>query len=207
MSEDKWCTLSREDFEHALDDMGSIIDVTVNDLIAITEKARKHAQMRRTETLAIEELMSRPVRTIHPDASLSEAATILLTERISGLPVVDPAGRLHGIITEADFLNAIGVPCHAPTHNFWQGLSGMFSQPLPLHQPTENVGALMITDVITVRPTQTLHDAVEAMKRYRVKRLVVVDGHRMPIGMLTRSDLERVFFERLRDVQGRGMAG
>jgi len=201
MSEEKWCTLSREDFEHALDNMGSIVDVTINDLIAITEKARKHAQLRRTESLLIEKLMTSPVQSIHADASLSEAATILLSERISGLPVVDPANHLIGIITEADFLCAIGVPCHQPAHNFWQGLSGMFSQPLPLHQPNENVGALMVRDVITVKPSQTMHYAVETMKQYRVKRLVVVDQHRKPIGMLTRSDLVRVFFERIRGTQ------
>lgn len=201
MSEDKWCILTREDFEHALDDYGSVIDVTVNDLIAITEKARTHAQLRRTETLLVGSLMSRPVHTVHADTSLGEAASILLSKRISGLPVIDTRGRLAGIITEADFLSAIGVPCHLPTHNFWQTLSGMFSQPLHLHQPNENVGALMVHDVVTVRPEHTLHESVEVMKQHRVKRLVVVDEHRSPVGMVTRSDLVRVFFQRIRDTE------
>ena len=201
MSEDKWCSLAREDFEHALDDMGSVVDVTVNDLIQITEKARKHAQLRHTESLLIENLMSRPVHTIHADASLGEAAEVLLSERISGLPVVNTSDQLIGIITEADFLSAIGVPCHPPTHNFWQALSGMFSQPLQLHEPNENVGALMVSEVVTVHPEQTLHDAVESMKSHRVKRLVVIDGQQSPIGMLTRSDLVRVFFERIRETE------
>lgn len=202
MSEDKWCTLAREDFEHALDDMGNVVDVSVNDLIQLTEKARKHAQLRRTESILIENLMSQPVQTIRADASLGEAAKLLLSERISGLPVVNPGNALIGIITEADFLCAIGVPCHPPTHNFWQGLSGMFSQPLQLHEPNENVGALMITEVVTIHPGQTLHEAVEAMKSHRVKRLVVVDAHHQPIGMLTRSDLVRVFFERISETAG-----
>lgn len=201
MSEEKWCILAREDFEHALDDMGSVIDVSVNDLIQITEKARRHAQMRRTELVLVENLMSQPVQTIQAHASLGEAAGVLLSKRISGLPVVDATGRLTGIITEADFLSAVGVPCHPPTHNFWQTLSGMFSQPLQLHEPNENVGALMVSDVITAQPEQTLHDAVAAMKSHRVKRLVVVDGQRKPVGMLTRSDLVRVFFERIRETE------
>lgn len=203
MAEDPWCALSREDFEQALDEMGSVVDVTVNDLIQITDRARKHAQLRRTESMLIRNLMSRPVQTITADAPLSEAAHLLLTGRISGLPVVDRDDHLIGIITEADFLCAVGVPCHPPTHNLWQTLEGMFSQPLQLREPSENVGALMVVDVITVRPQQTLHEAVEAMKTHRVKRLVVIDNQRTPIGMITRSDLVRVFFERVR---GKGPA-
>jgi CBS-domain-containing membrane protein len=198
MTEDQWGALSREDFEQALDEMGSVVDVTVNDLIQITDKARRHAQLRRTESILIENLMSRPVRTIMADAPLSEAAHLLLTGHISGLPVVDRENHLTGIITEADFLCAIGLPCHQPTHNLWQTLEGMFSQPLQLREPSENVGALMVVDVITVQPRQTLHDAVAAMKTHRVKRLVVVDDQRTPVGMITRSDLVRVFFERVR---------
>ena len=197
MSDDKWCSLAREDFEHALEDMGTVVDVTVNDLIQLTEKARKHAQLRRTESMLVENLMSQPVHTIHADASLGEAASVLLSQRISGLPVVNKNNHVIGIITEADFLCAIGVPCHLPTHNLWQTLSGMFSQPVQLHEPNENVGALMVTEVVTVLPEQTLHEAVEAMKSHRVKRLVVVDGKQKPVGVLTRSDLVRVFFERI----------
>ena len=199
MSEDKWCSLAREDFEHALDDLGTLVDVSVNDLIILTEKARKHAQMRHAEALQIDNLMSRPVHTIHADSSLGAAARVMLSERISGLPVVNSANRLIGLITEADFLSAIGVPCHLPSQTFWQNLSGMFSQPLHLHEPSENVGALMVTEVITVRPSQTLHEAVELMKSHRVKRLVAIDEHQSPVGMLTRSDLVRVFFQRFQE--------
>jgi CBS domain-containing membrane protein len=201
MSDDKWCSLAREDFEHALEDMNTVVDVTVNDLIHLTEKARKHAQLRRTESMLVEDLMSHPVHTIQADASLGEAASVLLSQRISGLPVVNKNKHLIGLITEADFLCAIGVPCHLPTHNLWQTLSGMFSQPVQLHEPNENVGALMVTEVVTVRSEQTLHDAVEAMKSHRVKRLVVVDAQRTPVGMLTRSDLVRVFFERVSETE------
>lgn len=198
MPKDNWCTLSREDFERALDEIGSAVGVTVNDLIDITEKARRHAQLRRTESLLVGDLMSRPVHTIKADASLGEAAAVLLSKRISGLPVVDVDGALVGIITEADFLSAVGVPCHLPTQNFWHTLAGMFAQPLPLHQPNENVRALMIYDVITTHPGQTLHQAIELMKHHRVNRLVAVDEQKSPIGMVTRSDLVRVFFQRIR---------
>ena len=62
--------------------------------------------------------MSQPVRTVHPQTPLADAAHLMVTERISGLPVVDDAGALVGIITEADFLRALGVPAHQPHHNY-----------------------------------------------------------------------------------------
>jgi len=42
---------------------------------------------------------------IHPDASLREAADVMVRERVGRLPVVD-AGRLLGIVTRSDLLEA-----------------------------------------------------------------------------------------------------
>ncbi|HPQ26365.1 MAG TPA: CBS domain-containing protein [Gammaproteobacteria bacterium] len=207
MSEDNWCSLSREDFEHALDEMGSVIDVTVSDLIVITDKARKHAQLRRAESLLVRTLMSHPVHTVTPDATLSTAAHLLLTHQISGLPVVDHSNHVAGIITEADLLCAIGLPCHRATQSLWQTLEGMFSHPIELREPSETVSALMVTDVITAHPEQSIEEALELMKQHRVKRLVVIDQQRVPIGMITRSNLVRIFFDRMRKAGASDAAG
>ena len=50
------------------------------------------------------QIMTRPVITISPDASIIEAASIMLQRHISGLPVVDAAGKLVGILSEGDFI-------------------------------------------------------------------------------------------------------
>jgi CBS-domain-containing membrane protein len=50
------------------------------------------------------DLMTTSVATIRPDASIAEAIRLMLQKRISGLPVVDAAGALVGIVTEGDFL-------------------------------------------------------------------------------------------------------
>ncbi len=59
----------------------------------------------------------------------------------------------------------------------------------------------MVENVITVRPEQTLHDVIEIMKHNRIKRVVVCDDARLVQGMVTRSDLVRIFFDRLRRPQ------
>ena len=45
-------------------------------------------------------------------------------------------------------------------------------------------------------PGQDLHDVIEVMKRISVKRVVVCDDEHRVLGMVTRSDLVRIFFDR-----------
>jgi CBS domain-containing protein len=56
------------------------------------------------------DLMTRPAITVGPDASVAEAARITYDRRIKRLPVVDPAGRLLGIISRADVLAVFSRP-------------------------------------------------------------------------------------------------
>jgi CBS domain-containing membrane protein len=52
--------------------------------------------------------------------------------------------------------------------------------------------------VVTVRAEHTLHEALDIMKKHHIKRLVVADEDRRVKGIITRSDLVRVFFDRIR---------
>ncbi len=57
------------------------------------------------EKVKVREIMTRKVYTVAPDTPIEEAARLMLTHRIGGLPVLQ-AGRLVGIITETDILAA-----------------------------------------------------------------------------------------------------
>lgn len=57
--------------------------------------------------LTASEVMSQPAQTISPEATIGEAADIMLGRKISGLPVVDSSGRLVGIITESDIFRMV----------------------------------------------------------------------------------------------------
>jgi CBS-domain-containing membrane protein len=50
------------------------------------------------------QIMTKPVVTVGPDATILEAANIMLRQHISGLPVVDTTGKLVGIVSEGDFI-------------------------------------------------------------------------------------------------------
>ena len=57
--------------------------------------------------LKVVEIMSRKSVTIQQNASIGEAARIMFDNKFSGLPVVDEAGRLVGIITESDIFRLV----------------------------------------------------------------------------------------------------
>ena len=55
--------------------------------------------------MRVRDVMSAPVVTVGPDATFHEVVGRLLDNDISGVPVVDPTGRLLGIVTEADLVS------------------------------------------------------------------------------------------------------
>jgi len=59
--------------------------------------------------------MTRPVFTVLPNATILEAANLMLERHVSGLPVVDTAGKLVGIVSEGDFIrrSEIGTRANA----------------------------------------------------------------------------------------------
>ena len=54
-----------------------------------------------------QDVMSRDLVTVQPDATILQAARLMLQRKFSGLPVVTAAGELVGIVTEGDFLRRV----------------------------------------------------------------------------------------------------
>jgi len=82
--------------------------ITHRDLLAasfsIFAEVKADEQRRVFSTVPVVEAMHRDVVTVSPDLGVSQAARILLENKYGCLPVVDEAGVLLGIVTEADFL-------------------------------------------------------------------------------------------------------
>ena len=188
----------REDLINALREMNTYIDVTVEDLEILFGKAMKHATLREKEGIPIESVMTTEVVTATPQLALREAAHLLVKHKISGLPVVNHDRQLAGILTEADLLRSIGLPSHHPSNTLWQTLESMFSlHHSEFREPTGIVADLMVDHVITVEQDATLHDAIAVMKKHKIKRVIVCDRHKHLKGIITRSNLVRVFFDKL----------
>ncbi len=57
--------------------------------------------------IKVRDIMTASPITVQPDHTVEEAASILLEEKISGLPVLDKSSRLIGIITRSDLFRVI----------------------------------------------------------------------------------------------------
>ncbi len=189
--------LQKEDFQNALKDLGTFVDVSTDDLMQIHQMANKHAQLRQTEQMRVRDVMTTDVATVKPTTSLKEAARLLLDRRISGLPVVDAAQKLTGIVTEADFLTAIGIPCHHPAYSLWHTLEAMFKHQPQTSNTQHTVADIMARDVISIREDNSLHEVIETMKQHHIKRLVVTDAQQHVRGIITRSNLVQVLLQQI----------
>lgn len=136
--------------------------------------------------MQVNELMSRPVVTISPAASLKAAARLMTEKSVSGLPVVSN-GELVGIITEGDLVDTTATP-HPRATRWWDSiLRRTRTEPAP-----PAVSSAMTGHVITISPTATHTEAARMMVANDVKRLVVVDTEGRVIGVVSRSDIVRV---------------
>jgi predicted transcriptional regulator len=121
----------------------------------------------------------------------------MLVERISGLPVVDDSDKIVGIITVADVLRGHGVPAHYPVQQSWQRLGSIFrrlNHYADRGEPDDSVDEHMIREVVCVSPGHDIQTVLNLMKCHLVKRLIVCDEEHHVAGIVTRSDLMRIFF-------------
>src|SRR5690606_8479300 len=134
------------------------------------------------------QVMTFGAATIKPEASIREAARIMLDYRISGLPVVDDEGNLIGIITEGDLLGGITGDRHRRRWLEFILDDGSTSPPQPPR--AHSVGELMTRDVITATEDTPVHEIVKQMKTNGIKRIPVVKDNKV-VGIISRADLLR----------------
>jgi CBS domain-containing protein len=137
------------------------------------------------------DVMTRNVISIAPDVSVFEAWRLMLQHNISGLPVVDRAGSVVGIVTEGDFLRRAETGTERKRPRWLEFLVGpgrLAKDYVRSH--ARRVDEVMTYDVETVTEDAQLGDIVALMERHRIKRVPVVrDGQ--VVGIVSRANLLR----------------
>lgn len=135
------------------------------------------------------EVMTVGVTTVPPDASVTEAARLMVEHGISGLPVVDTRGQLVGIVTEGDFLRRAETGTERKRPRWLRFLLGPGRLANEyVHSHARKIQEVMTPDVITVSQTTPLQDVVTVMERHRIKRVPVLGGEKL-VGIISRANL------------------
>jgi CBS domain-containing protein len=112
------------------------------------------------------DVMNTNIVAVDPDDPIESVMSTMIRLGISGLPVVDIAGQLLGIITEFDLLELIWNP----------------------NTSKNKVYHYMTRDVRTVNEEDELVDVAELFRTLSIRRLVVMRGDQV-VGILSRRDL------------------
>lgn len=133
--------------------------------------------------MLVKERMTRNPLSITPDTGVSEAQAMMKREKIHHLPVLDKDEKLVGIVTEKDLLYA--SPSVATTLSVYE----MTSLLAKLH-----VDKVMTRNVVTITEDVPLEEAARIMADRRIGGLPIMRGPTL-VGMITESDLFRIFIE------------
>lgn len=135
------------------------------------------------------DVMKHRVVTISPDATVAEAARVMIEHKVSGLPVTDAKGVVVGMVTEGDLLrrSELGTERQRPQWlEFLLGpgrLAGEYA-----HTHGRKVAEVMTPTVLAIDPSTSLEALVGLMEKHRIKRLPVLERGRI-VGIVSRADL------------------
>lgn len=124
--------------------------------------------------------------TLPPTATLGEAEEIMSTYHISGVPIVDPLGKLVGILTNRDI---------------------RFIEPTDYDQPVSHF--MTPQPLVTAKVGISLEDAKQLLQKHKIEKLPLLNDEGVVKGLITVKDIQKArdFPDAAKDAQGRLLVG
>jgi CBS domain-containing protein len=142
--------------------------------------------------LKAKDIMTREVITISPETEIAQAAQLLLANRINGVPVINDAGELVGILCQSDL---IIQQKNIPLPSLFTLLDGFIplTPSKKLDREVEKIAATKAADAMTLNPvTVTPDTGIENIATLMVEKnyhtLPVVDGDKL-VGIVGKEDV------------------
>lgn len=135
--------------------------------------------------MLVGERMSHPVLTVRPETPIQEALAMMHKEHVRRFPVVDKRGKMVGLVSENDLLNA--SPSEATTLSVWE-VSYLLSK--------ITVERVMAKQVITITEDTPLEEAARIMADHQIGSLPVMRSGEL-VGIITETTLFKLFLELL----------
>lgn len=132
------------------------------------------------------DIMTTEVVTVGPDTDVAEVARRLLANDFSAVPVIDDAGHVLGIVSEADLMRRAEGD---RSHRWWLSL---FADETAAFIRTHATRArdLMSCDVMSIGEGTALAEIARTLESRRIKSVAVVADDRL-VGIVSRSDVLR----------------
>jgi CBS domain-containing protein len=135
------------------------------------------------------DVMTTPVITVRPTASIKEVARLFLERRISAVPVVDDQDKIVGMVSEGDLIHRFEISTER-RRPWWlamiAGDEALVAEYIKAH--ANQVNDIMSRNVITAAPDTPLHEIAETLEKNKIKRLPIVRD-RQVIGIVSRANL------------------
>jgi len=143
-----------------------------------------------SEDLLARNVMTRKFITVTPETTVDEIGDLLVTHRISGVPVVDKENRVIGVVSESDII--LKEICNEP--HLVERLGAII---MPSSRQGKRTGCtasgIMSSPAITAQEDTPLRELVRIISEKKVKRIIILDKDGHPAGIVSRMDIVRVF--------------
>lgn len=155
----------------------------------------------RTGRWRVSDVMTAEVVSVSRHTDYRKIARLLHEHHLTAVPVVTPEGQVAGVVSEADLLRKQELHESAAREPAW------------LLRPSDRTKAdartadgLMTSPAVTIGPDALLGTAARLMSARHVKRLPVVDADGKLVGIVSRTDLLRVFLRPDADIEAEATA-
>ena len=135
------------------------------------------------------DVMTTPVITVHEDTLVEEVARVLVTNRISAVPVIDERENLVGIVSEGDLVRRPETDSAALESWWLEGLAEVRDRAQLFAQAHGRLAKdVMTSSVISVDETEPVAEIALMLEKRRIKRVPVV-RHGKLVGIVSRANL------------------
>jgi CBS domain-containing protein len=143
--------------------------------------------------MKVKEIMTGDVITVSTGDSVELCAKLLQENNISGLPVLDEAGKVAGVVTEGDLIrraSRVKAPGYLEILGglIYLGSPKKFVEELQRAMSLE-AGQLMSKNVIAISPEESVEKAATLMVEKEISRLPVIDEQDRLVGIVSRRDI------------------
>jgi CBS domain-containing protein len=149
---------------------------------------RAAGSSRRTGRWQVKDVMTTEVVSVTKNAGYRHIAELLTEHHLTALPVVKPDGQVAGVVSEADLIRK------QERHEHPERKPGWGLRPTARAKAAARTAAeLMTAPAITISPDALLGTAARLMGARHIKRLPVIDADGTMVGIISRTDLVKVF--------------